>query len=492
MNHGIRFSVSATPSRAIQRREFLRAGAAAAAFGILRRAASGAPANATAPPSGEPVNLAAVGVGGIGSAQLPLCVGAGFRVTALCDIDDVYAAPVYKKYTDARRYRDFREMLDAEGDRIDAVYIGTPDHTHAIVALDALRRKKHVLCVKPLTRTIEEARVLVDAAKWAGVATQMTASPASTEAGCRTCELIWGGVIGDVREVHIWSDRPLWPQGMARPTGEDPIPGHLDWDRWLGPAPRRPFANKWPEGHYAIEQIVGTGGRNKKKPRGDDYLAGAIYHPWNFRGWYDFGTGALGDMGCHFFNTPRRALKLGHPEAVSATCSRLMGETWPLASVVTWEFAAREGMPAVRVTWYDGGLKPPRPAEMEPGRELPKDGILYVGDRGKLLSATAGGVPSLIPELKMQSVTLPPKTLDRRAGIYGEWIEAIRGGPAPSENWQDCAAPLTEMVLLGNVAIRAGVHLTWDGPNMRFTNSEAANRLLKAEYQNGWRLGGSS
>lgn len=471
----------------MHRRDFLKAGGGLAAFHVL---VGGARAANVAPPSpgAGGVNLAAVGIGGIGSAQIPLCVGAGFNVAALCDIDDVYAAPVFKKYSGARRYRDFREMLDAEGDRIDAVYIGTPDHTHAIVALEALKRKKHVLCVKPLTRTIEESRVLVEAAKKAGVSTQMTASPASTEAGCRTCELIWGGVIGAVHEVHIWSDRPLWPQGMERPAGSDPVPAHFDWERWLGPAPKRPFLHKWPEGHYAIEQIVGTGGRNKKKPRGDDYIAGAIYHPWNFRGWYDFGTGALGDMGCHFFNTPRRALKLGHPTAVSATCSRLMGETWPLASIVTWEFPAREGMPPARVTWYDGGLRPPRPPDLETGRDLPKDGVLYVGDKGKMFSATAGGIPSLIPESKMQSTALPPKTIERRSGIYGEWMEAIRGGPVGSEDWTACSGPLTELVLLGNIAIRVGGYLKWDGAGMRFTNSEDANRLLKAEYQNGWSL----
>jgi predicted dehydrogenase len=241
-----------------------------------------------------------------------------------------------------------------------------------------------------------------------------------------------------------------------------------------------------------LEQIVASGGHNKRKGKSqnDDYIAGSVYHPWNFRGWYDFGTGALGDMGCHFFNTPRRALKLGQPDAVSATSSRLMGETWPLASIVTWEYPAREGMPPVRVIWYDGGLRPARPTELEAGRELPTDGVLYIGTRGKMMASSSGGVPRLIPESKMQAYTQPDKTLERRSGIYGEWIEAIRGGSAPSEHWPDCAGPLTEMVLLGNIAIRAGGYLKWDGPNMRFSNSEGANELLKANYQNGWRLDG--
>lgn len=480
---------SATPT-VVTRREILAGASAVFAFQILRRDALAAAQESPAAPAGDTVNLAAVGIGGIGGAQIPLCAGAGFRVAALCDIDDVYAAPVFERYPGARRYRDFCEMLETEGSKIDAVYIGTPDHTHAIIALEALKRKKHVLCVKPLARTIEETRALVGAAKRAGVATQMTASPASTDGGCRTCELIWGGVIGDVEEVHIWSDRPLWPQGMERPPGEDPVPGQFDWKMWLGPAPMRPFKHRWPEGHYAMEQIVASGGHNKRKGKSqnDDYIAGSVYHPWNFRGWYDFGTGALGDMGCHHFNTPWRVLKLGHPDAVSASCSRLMGETWPLASIVTWEYPAREGMPPVRVIWYDGGLKPPRPPELEAGREFPKDGNLYIGKRGKMLVSGSGGVPRLLPESKMQALVQPPKTLERRSGIYGEWIEAIRGGPAASEHWPDCAGSLTEMVLLGNIAIRAGGYLKWDGPNMRFTNSEHANALLKANYQNGWRL----
>lgn len=480
-------------ARVVTRRQILAGASAAFAFQILRRGAVAAPEAAPQAPVGEPVNLAAVGIGGIGKAQIPSCVGVGFRVAAMCDIDDAYAAPMYDKYPDARRYRDFREMLESEDDKIDAVYIGTPDHTHAIVALEAFRRKKHVLCVKPLARTVEETRALVAAAQRAGVATQMTASPASQDSGCRTCELLWGGAIGDVEEVHVWSDRPLWPQGMARPAGEDPVPGNFDWKSWLGPAPMRPFKHKWPDGHYAMEQIVARGGHNQRrgKSANDDYIAGAVYHPWNFRGWYDFGTGALGDMGCHHFNTPRRALKLGHPEAVSASCSRLMGESWPLASIVTWEYPAREGMPPVRVTWYDGGLRPPRPPELEAGRELPKDGNLYIGTRGKMLAAGSGGVPRLLPESKMQAFVQPPKTLERRSGIYGEWIEAIRGGQAASEHWPDCAGPLTEMVLLGNIAIRAGgAYLRWDGPNMRFTNNEDANALLKANYQNGWSLDG--
>ncbi len=427
------------------------------------------------PPSEKP-SLAGVGVGGVGYGQMQNCEKAGFHVTALCDVDEVYAKRSFDRWPQARRYRDFREMLQVEGDRIDAVYCGTPDHTHAIVSMAALKAGKHVLTVKPLTRTISEGRILAEQVVKAGVMTQMTASPASTENGCRTCEMIWDGVIGDVTEVHIWSNRPLWPQGMTRPKGSDPVPKTFDWEMWLGPAPRRPFVERWPEGALPVVQTNWS----HTKP--------AVYHPWNFRGWYDFGTGALGDMGCHHWNIPRRALRLGHPVAVSATSTRVMEEAWPLASIITYEFPARDDMPPVRITWYDGGLKPPRPAALEPGRELPRDGILYVGTKGVMLGSGASGIPRLLPESKMKAYRRPPATLLRRSGIYGEWFEAVGGGPKPSEHWPTWAVPLTELVLLGCIAVRTGGYLKWDGPNMRFTNSDEANELLEPKYQNGWKL----
>jgi len=319
--------------------------------------------------------------------------------------------------------------------------------------------------------------MLVEAAEKAGVMTQMTASPASQESGCRTCEMIWDGVIGDVTEIHIWSNRPLWPHGMNRPAGSDPVPDTFDWDLWIGPAPKRPFVKEWPANSLPLVQTKHWGGKR------------AVYHPWNFRGWYDFGTGALGDMGCHHWNTPRRALKLGAPTAVSASSTKVMAESWPLSSVITYEFPAREGMPPLRATWYDGGLKPPRPVELGTGRRMPNDGMLYIGTKGKLIANSISGIPRLIPESKMKAYTLPPKTLERRSGIYGEWFEGVTGGPIPSEHWPDCAVPLTELVLLGCIAVRTGGYLKWDGANMRFTNSDAANSLIKPAYHNGWTLG---
>ena len=457
----------------MSRRDFVAGAAGLTGVSIVPRHVLGG-AGRTAP-SDKPA-VAGVGIGGVGHGQIQSCARAGFNVTVLCDVDSAKAARTYRKFPQARRYRDFREMFDKEGDKIDAVYCGTPDHTHTTISMAALKAGKHVLTVKPLTRTIAEGRLLAKATKKAGVMTQMTASPASTESGCRTCEIIWDGIVGDVTEVHIWSNRPLWPHGMERPAGSDPVPETFDWDLWLGPAPKRPFVNEWPAGSLPLIQT------NARRVRP------AVYHPWNFRGWYDFGTGALGDMGCHHWNTPRLALKLGHPTAVSATSTKIMAESWPLASIITYEFPARQSMPPVRITWYDGGLGPPRPVELEDGRSLPGSGILYRGTKGVMLAAGAGGVPRLLPESRMKAYTLPPKKLTRRSGIYGEWYEAVRGGQKPSEHWPDCAVPLTEIVLLGCIAVRTGRHLRWDGPTMRFTNSGAANKLLEPDYQNGWTL----
>jgi predicted dehydrogenase len=457
----------------VTRRRVLAGAGVGAAFSIVAPHVLGGPGKKA--PS-DKVALAGVGVGGVGHGQIRQCQAVGFQVVALCDVDDQYAKKTFDKNPSARRYRDFRQMLQAEGDKVDAVYCGTPDHTHAAISLAALKAGKHVLTVKPLTRTVWESRVLARAAKAAGTMTQMTASPASTESGCRTCEVIWDGAIGDVHEAHIWSNRPIWPQGMTRPEGADAVPKTLDWDLWLGPAAKRPFKANWPAGSLPMAQC------NGRPPR-------AVYHPWNFRGWYDFGTGALGDMGCHHWNTPRRALKLGLPTAISASCTRVMPESWPLASVITWEFPQRDGMVPVRITWYDGGLLPPRPAELEAGRNLPRSGILYVGSKGTMLANGTSGIPRIIPESKRKAYKAPPKTLRRRSGIYGEWIEACRGGQPPSETWQTCAAALTEIVVLGNLAVRqAGKRLEYDAANMKFPNDKAATKLLKPDYQNGWKL----
>jgi predicted dehydrogenase len=422
------------------------------------------------PPS-EKISIAGVGVGGVGFGQLQSCAETN-HIYALCDVDDAYAKKAHDKWPAAKRYRDYREMLDAEGSKIDAVYIGTPDHTHALITLAALKKKKHVCCVKPLTRTIEELRVVVAAAQKAGVATQMTAAPNTSEVACRVCELIWAGAIGAVREVHVWSDRPLWPQGMMRPAGQDAVPSTFDWKMWLGPASARPFKAEWADNDYALKQVNMAGG-------GAPWYK-SVYHPFNFRGWWDFGSGALGDMGCHHLNHVFRAMKLKYPTAVQATSTKVTAEAAPLASIVTWEFPARENMPPVRVIWYDGGLKPPCPKELE-GKALPAEGQLYIGDEGKMLG------PTILPVSRGKKFADIPRTLPRRGGTWLEWFEACKGGQRAGCDFE-WSGPLTETVLLGNVAIRAGKRIEWDAQQMRVTNDEEANRFVKAAYQNGWSL----
>lgn len=451
-----------------------RAAAAAAAFTVVPRHVLGGPAH-TAP--SEKINVAGVGIGGVGRSFLQGCASEeAARIAFLCDVDSQYAKPVFEEYPQAKRYRDYREMLDKEDKNIDAVLVATPDHTHAVITMEAIRRGKHVLCVKPLTRTIHEARTVIEAARKADVATQVTAAASTTEGASRLCEMIWDGAIGEIREVHCWSNRPLWPQGMDRPQGSDPVPATLDWDLWIGPAPMRPFKEKWGRDSLVMKQAK------------YNYPVDAVYHPWNFRGWWDFGTGALGDMGCHHFNTLFRALKLGHPTSVWASSTKAGGEATPLASTVAWEFPAREAMPPVTLYWYDGGIKPLRPSELEDNRDWPEEGNLYVGSKGKILGYVDNG--RIIPESKMQSYTPPPKTLPRSSYkniATGEWISACRGGPKASCHF-DIGGLLAEVVLLGNIAIRRGRKLYWDAAGLKFTNDEEANKYVREPYRDGWRL----
>ncbi len=448
--------------------------AGATAFTVVPHHVLGS--RAYAAPSGK-INIAGVGIGGVGKSFLQGCAQEqAARIAFLCDVDHQYAKPTFEEYPQAKRYRDYREMLDKEDKNIDAVLVATPDHTHAMITMEAIRRHKHVLCVKPLTRTICEARTVMDAARKAGVATQVTASSSTSDSAATLCEMIQDGAIGEVREVHCWSNRPLWPQGMLRPEGSDPVPAHFDWDLWLGPAPVRPFKDKWGKDHLVMKQAK------------YNYPFDAVYHPWNFRGWWDFGTGALGDMGCHHLNTLFRALKLGHPSSVWASSTKAMPEATPLASTVAWEFPAREGMPPVTVYWYDGGIKPPRPRELEENRPWPDEGNLYIGSKGKILGDTNGG--RIIPQSKMQSYKLPPKTLPRsnfKNIATGEWIRACTGGEQASCHF-DIGGLLAEVVLLGNIAIRRGKKLYWDAPNMKFTNDEEANKYVKEPYRDGWSL----
>lgn len=432
----------------VSRRSFIKGGAAAiAAFTVIPRYVLGGPGQT--PPS-ERLNIASVGVGGQGTYDLTQ-FAADHNIVALCDVDDAYAAKTFDSYPKANKYRDFRKMLEKEK-TLDAVVIATPDHTHAVIAMAAIQMGKHVYCQKPLTYSILEAHKLAEAARQAGVATQMGNQGLADESVRLVCELISDGAIGPVREVHNWTDRPIWPQGIDRPTDTPPVPGTLEWDLWLGPAPYRPYH--------------------------------PMYLPFKWRGWWDFGTGALGDMGCHSFAPIFKALKLGHPISVE-TCStykdKLNPETYPVASIVRYEFPAREGMPPVSLTWYDGGLKPATPPELEQQHKLGSGGVLYIGDKGKMLEG------KLIPEAKMQTYKQPAKTLPRSIGHYKEWIAACKGGEPGWSNF-DFASLVTEVVLLGNVALRSGQKLYWDGKNMKVTNVPEANQYLMREYRQGWSL----
>ena len=445
----------------LSRRDLMGAAAGAVAFTIVPRSVLGGASNT--PPS-EKINIAGVGVGGQGGADLRALDSQ--NVVALCDVDWRHASACFKRYPNARQYKDFREMLDKEDKNIDGVVVGTPDHLHAPVSIAAMKRGKHVYCEKPLTHTGREARMMAEVAREQKVATQMGNQGQASEEVRLLCETIWDGAIGQVREVHVWTDRPLngtnnwyWPQGVDKPQGEDPIPESLNWDLWVGPAPMRPYKNR-------------------------------VYNPFVWRGWWDFGTGALGDIGCHSLDPVFRALKLGHPISVEACCTLVNDQTYPVASRVTYEFPARGDLAPVTLNWYDGGMRPPRPPELEDGRRLDTNGALYVGDKGKILNGR------LIPESRQKEYGRPPKTLERSPGHHQEWINACKGGKPAGSNFPDHAGLLAQVVLMGNIALRPalkeekffGTKLLWDAKEFKFTNVPEANKYLTKEYREGWAL----
>lgn len=450
-------------NKGISRRDFMGGAAAAMAFTFV-------PGSVLAqPPSGK-VNVASIGSGGMGGGNTNACADAGANIVALCDVDWNRAAETFKKFPNARKYKDFRKMLD-EQKNIDAVIVATPDHFHTVAAMAAMRRGKHVYVQKPLTRLVSEARALTEAARKYKVVTQMGNQGHSGNGVRDICEWIWAGVIGEVREVHAWTNRPVWPQGIDRPKGEDPVPDTLDWDLWIGPAPMRPF-KAWPD--------------NPKE---------SIYCPFRWRGWWDFGGGALADMACHVLDPVFWAMKLKYPTSVEASCTPGNNETFPLASIVHYEFPAREGMPAVKVHWYDGGLKPERPKELEISRPLNQaaSNVLFIGSKGVLRCGEYGDNPQLLPYERNREFAnnKPPQTLTRiKTSHEGNWLEACKTGGQATSNF-DYAGPLTEMVTMGNLAIRpenVGKKLEWDGANMRVTNDEKANEYVQMRYREGWSL----
>jgi len=363
------------------------------------------------------------------------------------------------QYHGCAAYSDFRELLEKQKD-LDAVVVCTTDNLHAAVSAAAMKKRKHVFCQKPLTHTIYEARRLAEIARETGVATQIAVGNQASEATRLLCEWIWDGAIGPVREVMNWSSRPFWPQGLERPKESEPVPEGLDWDLWLGPAPERSFNH--------------------------------AYLPFVWRGWCDFGCGALGDMGSYSFDTIFRVLKLEAPVSVEASSTDRYDETYPQASIVRYNFPARGEMPPVKFNWYDGGLKPARPEELEEGRPLKgegeeDEGLLFVGDKGKILCSFNGGHPELIPKTKMDSYKQPPKTLPRSPGNEREWLDACKGGKdKPGGNFV-FSGMVTETLLLGNVATRMGEKLSWDRANLK-VNSDVAQKYVSPERRKGWEL----
>jgi predicted dehydrogenase len=385
------------------------------------------------------------------------------KIYALCDVDSTFLEGAAKKYKTEHNFADFREMLDRMGDRIDAVTVSTPDHTHAVAAAKAMKMGKHVHCQKPLTHTIWEARRLGEIAREMGVATQMGNQHTAFDPMRKAAYQIRAGHLGDVKAVHIWTNRPIWPQGEHRPAMK-PIPSSLDWEAWLGPAPYRPY--------------------------------GDGYHPFAWRGWWDFGTGALGDMACHTCNLPFMALNMRDPISVEAECPEHDGDSYPEWSKIKFEFPELNGRAAFTLYWYDGG-KLPAPELFEGVTLTTKDGdkdvpppcisgALIIGDKAKLYAAGD------YADLGMQVLGEPVEVEDKHPKSIGherEWFNAMRNPSQPAmSNFPDYAGPLTETILLGNLAVWKRGRVEWDPVNLKSLNDPSLARIVRTEYRDGYEV----
>lgn len=402
----------------------------------------------------ERIRMASVGIGGRGGANTNDAGLAG-ELVAICDTDTGRLGGTGQRFPDAKRYTDFRKMFDELGERIDAVVVSTPDHTHAAAGLMAMRMGKHCFCEKPLARTVYEARLMGQVARDKGVATLMGNQHTAAAGLRKAAALLRAGVLGKVSEVHVWSNRPgrYWTQGGPRPAPQA-VPANLEWNLWLGPAPERRY--------------------------------GPGYHPGGWRGWWDFGTGALGDMACHTMNMPFAGLDLRDPVSVRAESPGHNRDSFPTWSVITYEFAATESRGALKMIWYDGGKQ--CPTELLDGQEPSPSGSLIIGDKGKMYSpGDNGGSYRLMGGAEELEVEFTPSP-----GHFAEWVNAIKGGPRPMSNFPDYAAPLSETGLLGNLALWAahepgvGPKIPWDAENLNTT--EELQFLVKPEYRGGYLL----
>lgn len=480
-----------TPPTTLSRRDFMKnAGMAAAAFTIVPRFVLGG--KGFRAPS-DTLYVAGIGVGGKGESDIASFAKSGkAEIAYLCDVDDRRAAKTVAAFPKAKYYKDFREMLDKEHKHIDAVSVSTPDHNHAVQAIAAMQLKKHVYVQKPLTHDIYEARVLTEAAKKYKVVTQMGNQGSSGDGVRQLQEWYNAGLLGDVHTVYCWTNRPVWPQGIAWPAQKAEVPKELNWDLWLGTAPYKDY----------VEKLV----------------------PFNWRGWWDYGTGALGDMGCHIIEPPFRVLGLKYPTDVTASVGSVyvdefkrgyFPESGPPSSYIVLTFPARDGKPPVKLHWMDGGIQPERPEELGANEQMGDggNGVIFIGTKGKMMCGTYGILPSLLPTSKTKETTVP-QTIKRvpggAEGHYAQWVEACLAGYGKMEVSSpfEIAGPLTETVLMGNLAIRSSdirqprentqgqfnypgrnIKLLWDGENMKITNFNDANQFVKREYRPGWTLG---
>lgn len=473
----------------VSRRNFLKTlGLGAAAFTIVPRHVLGG--NGFNAPS-DTLYIAGIGVGGKGESDLTGFAGSPdgktkgnpkAKIAFLCDVDDRQAAKSKANFPNAKYYKDYRVMLDKESKSIDAVSVSTPDHTHAVITMAAMSRGKHVYVQKPLTHDIYEARMLAEAAKKYKVVTQMGNQFASADFVRTTKEYVDAGLIGDVTNVITWTNRPVWPQGIPTPTGKFDIPKEVDWDLWLGPAKYIDF--------------------------------NPAYLPFNWRGWWPFGTGALGDMACHIMDAPFRILPIDYPTEVECSATTAWSDFFkeanyadscPSSSIIHLKFPRTDGKGDIRFTWMDGGLLPKRPDELLPDEPLGGNGYIFEGTKGKILGNYTQN-PLLLPSTRMKEEKLPSPTLARvpggDAGHYTQWVDAcIAGyGKITLSSPFEYAGPFTEAVLMGNLAIRSynmktadGKYpgrkkLLWDAKNMKITNFDEANQFVKREYRSGWSL----
>jgi predicted dehydrogenase len=471
--------------QSVSRRKFLKnTSIAAGGFFIVPRHVLG---RGFIAPS-DKLNIAGIGVGGKGASDLTEFAKSPYvNIVALCDVDDRRAADSVKAFPKAKYYKDFRDMIRKEKNNIDACSISTPDHTHAVATLMAMQAGKHVYTQKPLTHDIYEARLLAEAAKRYKVVTQMGNQGGSGDGVRIGKEIYDAGMIGDVYEAHAWTNRPVWPQGIPAPQGKYEVPKELDWDLWLGPA------------KYI------------------DY--NPAYLPFNWRGWWAFGTGALGDMACHIMDPVYRILPIDYPSSAECSVSNEWKDMWseanyidscPPSSIIHLSYPRKDNKGTIKVSWYDGGLLPPRPDELLPEEPFGSwdGGVLFIGTKGKLLFDCYGANPRLLPTKLMSEQRLPPPTIKRvPEGHYLQWVNACIAGYGKNETSSpfEYAGPLTESILMGNLAIRSAMmvnpkmkgwgdkylgrkKLLWDAKNMKITNFDAANQFVRREYRNGWTL----